>query len=102
MSNESVAESGNRTDAVVSVRFTTEEVDQLKRLAEAQKVPLSALIRRAALRVLEWTPSIASFAPANEATANSGWASYGSSGARAGSWTGETSVAITYRTPRRT
>jgi hypothetical protein len=96
MGDEASTVSSDRPDMVVSVRFAVEEVEALKRLAEAQKIPLSTLIRRIALNALSWTPPIVRFGTGNEASAGSGWATYQPLDAQSGSWTESTSVAVDY------
>jgi hypothetical protein len=96
MSSESDTESAAKADTVVSVRFAADEVAALKRLADAQKIPLSTLIRRIALSALDWTPPIARFGSNNEASTASGWVTYEAADPRSGSRTDATSVAISY------
>jgi hypothetical protein len=99
MSNDLNAESSAKADTVVSVRFATEEVAELKRVADAQKIPLSTLIRRSALRMLTWTPPIAQLGSNNAAPAASGWATYESASARSGSQADATSLTVSYTSP---
>jgi hypothetical protein len=62
----------------VSVRFTADEVAQLRETADAQDVPLSAMIRRTVLEALVSRPPVAYLRSANQAGNVSGWAFYGS------------------------
>ena len=95
MSNDSNAESGVKSGTVVSVRFATEEVAKLKRLADAQKVPLSSLIRRMALQALTWSPPVAQLGSNNQAPTASGSATYRLADVRAGSQSGAMSICYT-------
>lgn len=97
MSNDSNAESGTRAGSVVSVRFATEEVAELKRLADAQKVPLSSLIRRMALQALTWSPPVVQLGSSNQAPTASGSATYRPADVRSGSQSG--AVSISYTSP---
>ena len=99
MSNEANADSNQKADTVVSVRFATGEVTELKRLADAQKIPLSTLIRQIALGALVWTPPIAQLASSNASPPASGWASYQLADVRSGSQSGVTSLTVTYTSP---
>ena len=89
----------NRSEAVVSVRFSSAEIARLKELAERRDLPLSTVIRRASLAafsspLLVLTPSI------NQSAAASGWISYDSRTARvrAGSTSRPQAAVVTYRT----
>ena len=89
----------DRSDTVVSVRFSSDEVAQLRELAERQDLPLSTVIRRASLaafssRPLVLMPSI------NQSAAASGWISYDSRNAqvKAGSTSIPQAASVSYRT----
>ena len=100
MGSDSNTESVARGDTVVSVRFAADEVAELKRLADAQKVPLSTLIRRIALGALQWTPPIAQLGSNNQASTASGWAVYQTATAESGFRSDTTSVALDYSSRR--
>jgi hypothetical protein len=76
--NEAAASSVNRSEAVVSVRFAADELALLRKLAGAQDMPLSTVIRRAALASSR-LPAIADLrTEMNEGAAGSTWALYDS------------------------
>jgi hypothetical protein len=78
MGEEEAPQGKQRTDTVVSVRFTAEEVAQLRQAADAQDVPLSAMIRQTVLQTLGRRPPVAILRSVNQAGSISGWAFYGS------------------------
>ena len=97
MGNELSAES-NKPDVVVSVRFATDEVAELRGLADANGIPLSTLIRRVALRALTWTPAVANMQSSNEAPVASGWETHQTE-EQYGWPTASTSASLTYSSP---
>jgi predicted transcriptional regulator len=98
MSRQRGTDGENRTEVVVSVRFSSDEIARLRKLAETRDLPLSTLIRQASLaaftsRPLVLNPSI------NEGAAASGWILYDSRSAtvKAGSTTGPYAAVVSYR-----
>jgi hypothetical protein len=71
-------EGKDRSDAVVSVRFTGDEVALLRRMADAQQTPLSTAIRRAALAASTCHPIADLRTQMNQGAAGSSWAFYNS------------------------
>ena len=88
----------NRTETVVSVRFSSDEVARLRRLAETRDLPLSTLIRQASLAAFVSQPLV--LRPSiNQGGAGCGWILYDSRSAtvKAGSTTRPHAAAVSYR-----
>jgi hypothetical protein len=75
MGDQDVTEGKKSPETVVSVRFTTDEVGQLKQLAESRGLTLSAVIRRAALAVFG-TPTRLVMPSINQGASGSAWMAY--------------------------
>jgi hypothetical protein len=75
MSNQVVTKGKKSPETVVSVRFTTDEVGQLKQLAELRGLTLSAVIRHAALAVFG-TPTRLLMPSINQGASGSAWMAY--------------------------
>lgn len=75
MGDQGVTDGKKSSETVVSVRFTTEEVGQLKQLAESRGLALSAVIRRAALAVFA-TPTRPLLPSVNQGASGSAWMTY--------------------------
>jgi hypothetical protein len=100
MSKQRGTEGRNRSETVVSVRFSSDEVARFKELAERRDLPLSTVIRRASLAAFS-SPPLALMPSINRSAGASGWISYDSSTAqvRAGSISRPQAAVVTYRTP---
>lgn len=100
-SNRKATEGNDRSDAVVSVRFAADELALLRGLADAQQLPLSTVIRRAALAAWTCQPMIDVRTEMNQGAAASGWAFYDSSSPQftAGSTMPAASVQMNYQFP---
>lgn len=88
----------NRTETVVSVRFSSEEIARLRRLAETRDLPLSTLIRQSSLAAFASQPLV--LRPSiNQGAAGSGWILYDSRSATvaAGSTTRPHAAVVSYR-----
>jgi hypothetical protein len=99
MGRQKGADGMNRSETVVSVRFSSDEIAHLKELAQRQGLPLSTVIRRASLaafsaRPLVLIPSI------NQGAAACGWISYDSRSTqvKAGSISRPQSMVVSYPT----
>ncbi len=101
MGEEEASQGKQRTDTVVSVRFTAEEVAQLRQAADAQDLPLSAMIRQTVLQTLGKRSPVALLRSVNQAGSISGWAFYGSPFAKidAGNTGSPEPLVVSYRVP---
>jgi Ribbon-helix-helix protein, copG family len=88
----------NRAETVVSVRFSSDEIARLRRLAETRGLPLSTLIRQASLATFASQPLVLS-PSINEGAAGSGWILYDSRSptVQAGSTTRPYAAVVSYR-----
>jgi hypothetical protein len=100
MSSRKVTESKSRQETVVSVRFAVDEVVRLRHLAEARDIPLSTVIRRAALASLASPPFLAVMPSINQGAAASAWMLYdsGSAQVKVGSTENPAAATLRYRT----
>jgi hypothetical protein len=99
MSKRRDTDSMNRSETVVSVRFSADEIARLREVAERQGLPLSTVIRRASLAVFSTRPLV--LRPSvNQSAAASGWISYDSRSAqvKTGSVARPQAAVVTYRT----
>jgi hypothetical protein len=100
-SSHNVTEGNDRSEAVVSVRFAADEVALLRRLASAQHMPLSTVIRRAALAASTSPAIVGLRTEMNQGAAGSGWTLYDSFSSQfvAGSTLPAAAAAMNYRVP---
>jgi len=96
-----LTEGNDRSEAVVSVRFAADEVALLRRLAGAQRMPLSTVIRRAALAASTPSAIVGLRAEMNQGAAGSGWTLYDSFSSQftAGSTLPTTAAVMNYQVP---
>ena len=102
MGEEEASLGKQRTDTrLVSVRFTAEEVAQLRLAADAQDLPLSAMMRQTVLQTLGKRSPVALLRSVNQAGSISGWAFYGSPFAKidAGNTGSPEPLVVSYRVP---
>jgi predicted transcriptional regulator len=99
MGRQKGTEGVSRSETVVSVRFSSDEIARLKQLAERRNLPLSTVIRRASLAAFS-SPPLVLMPSINRSAEASGWISYDSRTAqvRAGSTSHPQAAVVTYRT----
>lgn len=100
-SSHDATEGNDRSEAVVSVRFAADEVALLRRVAGAQNMPLSTVIRRAALAASTPSAIVGLRTEMNQGAAGSGWAFYDSftSQFAAGSTAPASAAGMNYQIP---
>lgn len=99
--NQAATGDNKRSEAVVSVRFAASEVTLLRQLADAQNLPLSTVIRRAALASATNGPVTELVIQMNQGGAGSAWVYYDffSSQLRTGSQQPNNSTLMNYLLP---
>lgn len=99
--NQPTTDGAKRPESVVSVRFAADEIALLRQLADAQKVPLSTLIRRAALAASASRPVAELLVQMNQGGAGSTWITYDSFSSQftAESQAPETFALVNYQLP---
>jgi hypothetical protein len=99
MGKQRGTDSMNRSETVVSVRFSADEIARLREVAERQGLPLSTVIRRASLAVFSSRPLVLR-SSVNQSASASGWISYDSRSGqvKAGSTSRPQAAVVTYRT----
>jgi len=98
MGRQKGTEGEKRTETVVSVRFSSDEIARLRRLAEVRDLPLSTLIRQASLAAFASHPLV--LKPSiNQGAAGSGWILYDSRSTmvKAGSTIRPYAAVVSYR-----